>query len=137
MLLFRISLVALMLAAVLSVGSRAQTKGALSPELIAGFEKHVADDPGVTRLVNAATNNDIRDLSLNRELVNLNGQFNFELKGTKIIDQKSSGRCWMFAGCNVVTPRVMTKLSCPILVSPRPISRSGIDSRRATSSWRP
>ena len=62
-------------------------------------------------LVNAATNNDIRDLSLNRELVNgFDGRFNFELKGTKIIDQKSSGRCWMFAGCNVITPRVMTNL---------------------------
>jgi bleomycin hydrolase len=107
----RICLATLILSAVLPVGLRAQSKGVLSPELIAGFEKSVADDPGLKRIVNAATNNDLQSLSLNRDLVAaFDGQFNFELKGTKIIDQKSSGRCWMFAGCNVLTPRVMTRL---------------------------
>jgi bleomycin hydrolase len=110
MTLYRLGLFVAMLAvtvpAVAATGS-----GALSLELIAGFEKKLAEDPGVKSLVNAATNNDLRDLSLNRELVAaFDGRFNFELKGTKIIDQKSSGRCWMFAGCNVITPRVMTSL---------------------------
>ena len=110
MTLFRMCLLAAMLTAAVPTIA-ATPSGALTPDLIAGFEKKVADDPSVKSLVNAATNNDIRDLSLNRELVNgFDGRFNFELKGTKIIDQKSSGRCWMFAGCNVITPRVMTNL---------------------------
>jgi len=89
----------------------ASPDGAVSPELIAKFEQQVADDPSLNRIVNAATNNNFKDLSLNRELVMAHdGQFNFEVKGSKIIDQKSSGRCWMFAGANVVTPRVMKKL---------------------------
>ncbi len=89
----------------------AQPTGAITPTMLADFEKQVANDPKLKSVINAATNNDIRNLSLNRELVtSFDGKFNFELKGTKIIDQKSSGRCWMFAGSNVVTPRVMTKL---------------------------
>ena len=111
MTIFRMTLAAALLAAVIPAAARAQNIGSVTPDLIAGFEKQLADDPSVKSIVNAATNNDIRDLSLNRDLVAaFDGRFNFELKGTKIIDQKSSGRCWMFAGCNVITPRVMSKL---------------------------
>ena len=100
----------LVLAAAAAVG-QGQKPGAITPQLLAGLEKQLADDPSIKSLINATTNNDIQSLSLNRDLVNsFDGKFNYELKGTKIIDQKSSGRCWMFAGCNVVTPRVMTKL---------------------------
>jgi bleomycin hydrolase len=89
----------------------AQDKGAIDSTLLARFEKRAADDPNLPRLINAATNNDIRDLSLNRELVRTHdSRFNFEVKATGIIDQKSSGRCWMFGGANVITPRVMNKL---------------------------
>lgn len=89
----------------------AQEKGAVDSTLLARFEKHAAADPNLTRLINAATNNDIRDLSLNRELLRTHdSRFNFEVKATGIIDQKSSGRCWMFAGANAITPRVMNKL---------------------------
>lgn len=95
----------------LSTAAYPQSPGAISPSLLERFEKAVAADPAMKATINASTNNDIRNLSLNRELVaSFDGRFNYELKGTKIIDQKSSGRCWMFAGCNVVTPRVMTKL---------------------------
>ncbi|MCX6835593.1 MAG: hypothetical protein NTW07_10760 [candidate division Zixibacteria bacterium] len=106
---FTLICIALVLAAPL-VGA-AQEKGAVDSTLLARFEKRAADDPNLTRLTNAATNNDIRDLSLNRELVRThNSQFNFVVKATGIIDQKSSGRCWMFGGANVITPRVMNKL---------------------------
>jgi bleomycin hydrolase len=101
--------IALALAAPLSVA--AQEKGAIDSTLLARFEKRAVDDPNLPRLVNAATNNDIRDLSLNRELVRTHdSHFNLEVKATGIIDQKSSGRCWMFAGANTITPKVMNKL---------------------------
>ncbi|MBK7140444.1 MAG: hypothetical protein IPH75_00010 [bacterium] len=111
MMILRTVLSCLLLLAILATAGFAQPSGAITPTLLAGFEKKLAEDPTMKPLINAATNNDIRSLSLNREMVNsFDGRFNYELKGTKIIDQKSSGRCWMFAGCNVVTPRVMTKL---------------------------
>jgi len=89
----------------------AQEKGAVDSTLLARFEKRATDDPNLIRMINAATNNDIKDLSLNRELIRTHdSRFNFEVKATGIIDQKSSGRCWMFAGANAVTPRVMNKL---------------------------
>ncbi len=94
-------------------GAMAQTPkpGAITPETLAGFDKALAGDPSLTRIVNAATNNSIKDLSLNREMVTkFDGRFNFELKSSKVIDQKSSGRCWMFAGANTVTPKAMSKL---------------------------
>ncbi len=110
MTIFRLCLAVAILATAIPA-AQAQNIGAVTSDMIARFDKQLADDPSLKSVVNAATNNDIRDLSLNRELVAaFDGRFNFELKGTKIIDQKSSGRCWMFAGCNVVTPRVMTKL---------------------------
>jgi len=92
----------------------ANRDGALTAEQVKQFQQDLArhGDPSAT--VNAVTNNDVRKLSLNRELVmKHDGTFNFKLEGTKIIDQKSSGRCWMFAGSNVVTPKVMSKLKLP------------------------
>ncbi|MEW5796462.1 MAG: C1 family peptidase [Candidatus Zixiibacteriota bacterium] len=106
-----LSILIIALAITIPAYAFAEPYGSISEDLIARFEKDIGDDPSLTPIVNAATNNDLRDISLNRELIRShNSQFNFELKGTKIIDQKSSGRCWMFAGANVVTPRVMTKL---------------------------
>ena len=89
----------------------AADKGMIDQNLIESFDKALSQQPGLERIVNAATNNDIKALSLNRELVKgHDSRFNFEVEGTKIINQKSSGRCWMFAGANVVTPKVMTRL---------------------------
>ena len=47
----------------------AQDKGAIDSTLLARFEKRAADDPNLTRPVNAATNNDIRDMSPNHVMV--------------------------------------------------------------------
>jgi len=98
-------------AALMVSSTMAADKGAIDSDLIAKFNKQLADQPDLGRIVNAATNNDIKALSLNRELIKgFDSRFNFTIDGSKIINQKSSGRCWMFAGANVVTPRVMSKL---------------------------
>jgi len=61
-------------------------------------------------LLNAITNNDINDLVLNRELVNNhNDVFNVKVEVIGITDQKSTGRCWIFAGLNVMRPAVIQK----------------------------
>ena len=63
-----------------------------------------------TALINAISNNSIKKLALNRENV---GKENFlintkvETKG--ISNQKSSGRCWMYTGLNVLRAKVIEK----------------------------
>jgi bleomycin hydrolase len=85
--------------------------GAIDDRLLARFEQQVAQRGDAARTINAATNNTIKDLSLNRSIItNVDKQFNVKVKTTGIINQRSSGRCWMFAGANAVTPKVMTKL---------------------------
>jgi len=95
----------------LAVSALAADKGAIDSDLITKFNEQLAEQPDLGRIINAATNNDIKALSLNRELIKgFDSRFNFAIDGSKIINQKSSGRCWMFAGANVITPRVMSKL---------------------------
>lgn len=85
--------------------------GAVTPELIDQWQSQLAKKESPVRIVNAVTNNSIKDISLNRALLNnVDKQFNVEVKRSGIIDQRSSGRCWMFAGVNAVAPKVMAKL---------------------------
>ncbi|MDZ7724891.1 MAG: C1 family peptidase [candidate division KSB1 bacterium] len=59
-------------------------------------------------LLNAVSNNDIKDLVLNRERVNQhNDAFNVTTDAKGITDQQSTGRCWLFAALNIMRPVVM------------------------------
>lgn len=100
-----------LIAGVLLSAMVAAQPGAIDDQMLSRFEQQVAKRGDIVRTINAATNNGIKDLSLNRALItNVDKQFNVKVKTTGIIDQRSSGRCWMFAGANAVTPKVMTRL---------------------------
>ena len=93
---------------IITMPSDAQTNGALTPEFLStlrdGYEMS-ADD-----LVrhNAITNNEINKLALNRQVIaGEDGQFSHKIKTKGITNQKASGRCWMFAGFNVMRPKVI------------------------------
>jgi bleomycin hydrolase len=61
-------------------------------------------------LQNAISNNDINKLALNREMVNQhNDLYNIKIDAKGITDQKSTGRCWMFAGLNLLRPAMLKK----------------------------
>jgi len=61
---------------------------------------------------NAVAANKINNLVLNREkLIGHDNFFNIKLETTGITNQKSSGRCWMYAGVNVLSPLVKEKLN--------------------------
>lgn len=86
--------------------------GEISTDLLSQFRNDLKTEPNHKQIINAITNNKIKDLALNREkIVNFDKLFNYKLKSTNIINQKSSGRCWIFAGANVNTPKVMNKLN--------------------------
>ncbi len=97
------------LTSTISAGAR---KTGLSSEMIERIEAQFDNRGDHQNLINAITNNDIKDLSLNREkVVAHNKHFNHKLKKSGITNQKSSGRCWLFAGLNVFNPALMAKLN--------------------------
>ncbi len=63
-----------------------------------------------TAFLNAVSNNQLSNLTLNRELLSRhNDYFTHKIETKGITDQKNSGRCWLFAGLNLLRPRVIKK----------------------------
>lgn len=59
-------------------------------------------------IMNALTNNKLTDLVLNHKFLSKhNDLFNHKIETRGITDQKRSGRCWLFAGLNVLRPKVI------------------------------
>lgn len=89
----------------------AADNGGIDKSLLDEFETKFENQGDHRRIMNAVAANDIKQLSINREvLLKHDKLFNLKLKGTGVINQRSSGRCWMFAGVNVLAPRIMQKL---------------------------
>lgn len=93
------------------VTAAAQTAGQLDPSLIKDIEAKFDSAGDQSMQINAVTNNDINSLSLDRDkLIAHSKLFNFKLKAAGITNQQGSGRCWLFAGLNVLSPGVMNRL---------------------------
>ena len=94
-----------------SMNTRAEYPGSLTSELLANLRDGYEMDAGDRARHNAVTNADINKLALNREIVaGEDGHFSHKIKTKGITNQKSSGRCWMFAGFNVIRPKVINEL---------------------------
>ncbi len=97
-----------LLCTLLAVGSltvaSAQTKpGGISSEMLRDIQKEQQAEPVNRALINAVAVNSIDALSTNRQNAGaLDTYFSVETKKQSITDQKSSGRCWMFSGFNVL-----------------------------------
>ena len=51
----------------------------------------------------ALTNNSISSITkVNEQTEFTRNRFSIDIKTLKVTNQKSSGRCWIFAGCNVL-----------------------------------
>ncbi len=82
----------------------------LTPELIKKIEGSFELNPQTRALVNAVSNNDLKELSFDREFHSRHDDlFGIKIETEGITDQKSSGRCWLFAGFNMMRPAVMEK----------------------------
>jgi len=87
-----------------------QNPADLSEEVIQQLRQSLEDDAHTRMLINAITNNEVNNLVLNRERINSHNEiFNIQTEAKGITDQKSTGRCWMFAGLNIMRPSVMKK----------------------------
>lgn len=103
----------LLLCLLLTLGGSlaAQSQGQLDPQILKGIEAKFDSGGDQSAAINAVTNNDINSLSLNRtKLVQHSKLFSMKLKAAAITNQQGSGRCWLFAGLNVLSPGVMNRL---------------------------
>jgi len=108
----RFLLVLLVFSLVLSVLTIAYAgnNSGLTPKVISELKKSFKMDSSNKALLNAISANDIKSLSLNRELFNrCDHIFNFKIETKGVTDQQRSGRCWLFAGLNIMRPSVIKK----------------------------
>ncbi len=89
----------------------AQTnKGGISDETLKNIIISYKRSPNDNALQNAISGNDVKKLALNRQnLFNRDNFFSNRVKSKGISDQKSSGRCWLFTGLNVLRAKVIAK----------------------------
>ena len=81
----------------------AQTQGSITPEMLAKIQKEQKLTAAENALANAIAANAIDDLAKNRKAAHqLDTHFSIETPEQSITNQKSSGRCWMFSGMNVL-----------------------------------
>ena len=91
-------------------------KTTLKPELslkqIAAYEKAYDTTPANVIAEHATGRNGIFNAAYSTEVESqINGAFSIEVKDTgSITNQKSSGRCWMFSGLNVIRSIAMRKM---------------------------
>jgi bleomycin hydrolase len=84
--------------------------GGLSPADLAALQDSFHMDARTRVAYNSVTNGDIKNLALNRDVVRQNnGHYSHKIKTKGVTDQKSSGRCWLFASLNVLRPAVIEK----------------------------
>jgi len=91
----------------------AQTQeGKVTEDIIREARKQFSTEPKSVALINAISNNKIKDLDVAREKAGtVDHLFTYRVKTRGITNQKSSGRCWLFSGLNVFRPLVIDKLS--------------------------
>ena len=91
----------------------AQTVTHLDPATLTELEKSCAVDEPLKAAQNAMAQTDGKVISQNWEkIVGVDPYLSIRLKDQKITDQKSTGRCWMFSGLNILRPSVTSRLNC-------------------------
>ncbi len=96
------------LVVVFAVSSLFAGEGALTTEVIDKIHSSFEMDTHTRAMYNSITNNDISSLALNREVLRRHNEiFSHKIETKGITNQKKSGRCWLFAGLNILRPKVI------------------------------
>ena len=98
------------------VGAIAQTKnGGISEEMLERIRQYgYQGSPEQKAVKNALASNSISDLAINGEnLSMIDTHFSHRVKTKGVTDQKSSGRCWLFTGLNVLRAKMIDKYNLP------------------------
>jgi len=87
-----------------------QNRGGISEDMLKKIKNNFKKDGKTIAIINAVSNNDIKKLAVRRDNTGvLDHEFSNRVDVKGITDQKSSGRCWLFTGQNVLRPIVMRK----------------------------
>ena len=126
----RILSVFVLSAAFLSVYAQ-QDKGGISPEMLNRIKQNYQGTTTDKAIRNAIGNNDIRKLALNQDnLKGMDTHFSIKVDSKGITDQKSSGRCWLFTGLNVMRAKPSPGTDSDRLSFLRITTSSGINWRK-------
>ncbi len=80
-----------------------EAAGALEPHTIAALQAAFTTNPGYRLAQNAVTRNSVDDIALDHRVVfSADHTFSITLDDWGVTDQKQTGRCWMFAGLNLL-----------------------------------
>ncbi|MBO4936023.1 MAG: C1 family peptidase [Alistipes sp.] len=101
----------ILLAATTLLGASAQTKsGGIDAEMLEQLRKGYTGTPEQRAVKNALASTSIAFLSINGDnLAMCDTHFSHRVKTKGITDQKSSGRCWLFTGLNVLRAKMIDK----------------------------
>jgi len=85
-------------------------QGSLTQDIIDEIRNSGKLDSTEQVIMNALTNSRLSDLIINRDfLTKHTDYFSHTIETKGITDQERSGRCWLFAGLNVLRPKVIKK----------------------------
>ncbi len=94
-----------------SAAGPAAAPGALGQELIRRLQDGLDEQPAFRLAQNAVTQTPLDDVALNRGVItSTDHSFSHLLDDWAVTNQKKSGRCWMFAGLNLLRVGAMKKM---------------------------
>lgn len=93
-----------------ALGLSAADNGGISPQMMKRLRANYTNAPADRALRNALNATSIDKLAANAEARPANtDHMTYRVKSRGITDQKSSGRCWLFTGLNVLRSQMMAK----------------------------
>ena len=102
-------------AAFAQTGSGAYKAGGISSELLAEISKGYEGNAADKAIRNALATTPIATLAMNAEnAAMIDTHFSDIVRTKGITDQKSSGRCWLFTGLNVMRARMIDRFDLPM-----------------------
>lgn len=85
--------------------------GPVTPRLVAEMQNDFASKPAYTVAQNAVTQISVHKMTNRRQVVtSADHSFSIKLDDWEVTNQKSSGRCWLFAGLNLFRVGAMKKM---------------------------
>ena len=108
---------ALLASPVMNAQQRAGSpEGGISMEMLAEISKGYEGNASDKAIRNALACNPIATLAINSENAGMiDTHFSDRVRTKGITDQKSSGRCWLFTGLNVLRAKIIDKYDLPAL----------------------
>lgn len=89
-----------------------RVNGAVDKEALEAFRKDFLGNPQYTLVQNAVTSVGVDELAMDRSLCcTMEHSFSHLLDDWEVTNQKKSGRCWMFAGLNLLRVGAMRKMN--------------------------